>query len=226
MRIKNKFTLDDKVEIVVDTTYKFQEIACLMDSPRFISEARLLKEELGIDEPIVNFRTGFVDLFSHWDKIYNEWAAENETKGKRLEEWTKRILNRFNCSNHLREAVIQSILFNMVVSYSGVIKILDKNSKFSEPTIVILPTLHTTYKEIKEALKDAKKLMGSTPSVYKSDRPKDTTPAVKRYRDWYWKHVLGMTFKEIADEWNDTTGSNITYTAVAKDINTYQNMLL
>lgn len=226
MRIKNKFTLDDKVEIVVDNIYRFQEIACLVDSPRFISEGTLLKEELGIDAPIVNFQARFVDLFSHWDKIYNEWTTKNETKGKRLEEWTKRILKRFNCSNHLREAVIQSILFNMVVSYSGVIKILDKNSKFDEPTIAMIPTPHTTYEEIKEALREAKKLMGSIPSVYKSEEPKDTTPAVKRYRDWYWKHVLGMTFKEIADEWNDTTGSNITYTVVAKDINTYQNMLL
>jgi len=226
MRIKNKFTLDDKVEIVVDSIYKFQEIACLVDSPRFISEVTLLKNELGINEPVVNLETGFVDLFSHWEKIYNKWLTKNETKGKRLEAWTKGILRKFNCSIHLREAVIQSILFNMVVSYSGVIKILDKNSKFSEPTIAIIPTPHTTYEEIKEALREAKKLMGSISGAYKSEGLKDTTSNIKRYRDWYWKHVLGMTYRQIANEWKEQTGMDIDYVDVGKDIDTYKKMLL
>lgn len=226
MRIKNKFTLDNKVEIVVDSIYKFQEIACLVDSPRFIHEAQILKERIGIEKPIVDLEKGFVDLFSHWEKTYNEWSTKNETKRKTLEAWTKRILKKFNCSNHLQETVIQAILFNMVVNYSGIIKILNENSKFTGTTIVIVPTPHTTYEEIKEALKEAKKLMGSIPNMYKSEGLKDTTPTIKRYRDWYWKHVLGMTYQEIANEWKEQRGVNIDYDDVGKDIDTYKKMLL
>ena len=226
MRIKNKFTLDDKVEIVVDNIYKFQEIACLVDSPRFISEAKLIKEEIGLDDPIINLETGFVDLFSSWEKIYDNWSFRNEAKSIRLEAWTKGILRKFNCSSYLRDAVVQAILFNMVVSYSGIIKVLDENSKFTGSTIAIMPTSHTTYEEIKGALREAKKLMKSNSGTYKSEDTKDTVSTIKKYREWYWKHVLGMTFQEIADEWNDKTGSDISYTVVAKDINTYQNMLL
>ena len=68
--------------------------------------------------------------------------------------------------------------------------------------------------------------MKSNSGTYKSEDTKDTVSTIKKYREWYWKHVLGMTFQEIADEWNDKTGSDISYTVVAKDINTYQNMLL
>src|SRR3989344_1735049 len=226
MRIKNKFSVSDKVEIVADNKYFFQEIACLVDSPKFIQEARLIKARLGILEPIIDTDKHFVDLFGHWEKIYIDWRTKNESNTKILEAWTGRTLRKLDCSSHLRDVVIQAILFNMVVSYSGIIKILSKESKFTEPTIAIIPTPHTTYDEIKEALREAKNLMKTLSSRYKTENLKDTTPNIKQYRDWYWKHAFGMTYQQIADEWEKQKKVSIGYEDVAEAINTYQKMLL
>jgi len=226
MRIKNKFSASDKVDIVVDNKYFFQEIACLVDSPKFIHEARLIKGRLGIYEPIIDTDKHFVNVFSYWEKSYYEWRTKNESDATTLEAWAKRTLRKFGCPSHLRDAVIQAVLFNMVVSYSGIIKILNKDSKFTEPTIAIVPTPHTTYDEIKEALREAKNLMRTLSSKYRSEGLKDTTPNIKQYRDWYWKHALGMTYQQIADEWEKQKKVSIGYEDVAEAINTYQKMLV
>ena len=219
MRIKNKFSASDN-------KYLFQEIACLVDSPKFIQEARLIKARLGIHKPIVDTDKNFVNLFSHWEKIYYDWSTINDSNTKILDAWTTRTLRKFDCPSHLRDVVIQVILFNMVVSYSGIIKILNKDSKFTEPTIAIIPTPHTTYDEIKEALREAKNLMKTLPSRYKSESLKDTTPNIKQYRNWYWKNAFGMTYQQIADEWEKQNKVSIGYEDVAEAINTYQKMLV
>ena len=79
---------------------------------------------------------------------------------------------------------------------------------------------------IKEALREAKNLMKTLSSTYKSEGLKDTTPNIKQYRDWYWKHAFGMTYQQIADEWEKQNKVSIGYEDVAEAINTYQKMLV
>jgi len=226
MRIKNRYSIEDKVEIVVDSDYKFQEIACLVDSHKFIIEARILRKRLNINEPIVDLNKRFVDLFTHWEKVYEEWAENNNDKVKVLDLWVKRMLRNFELDRRFRDVLMQAILFNMVVSYRGLIQILNKHSKFTHPTVAIIPTPHTTYNEVEQALHEAKKLMGILKMEYKTSDLKDTIPNIRQqYRDWFWKVALGKSYKEVAREWNNVNKTNLTYTDIGKALNKYKKLL-
>lgn len=226
MKIKNKFSASDRVEVIVDNIHLFQEIVCLVDSPKFIRESKLIKERLGIHEPIIDIDKNFTDLFSHWEHEYCKWCSKNESQAKTIETWAIKILRKFGCPSRLRDVVIQAVLLNMAISYSGIIEILNKDTQHATTRIAILPTPHTTNNEIKEALIEAKRLMQTLPSIYKVEGSKDTTPNIKQYRNWYWQHILGMTYQQIADEHGKQKNINIGYEDVAKAISAYQKMLV
>jgi len=97
---------------------------------------------------------------------------------------------------------------------------------FQLPQIAILISPTTTYEELKTVFRNANNL-------YKTDRrliyyqPRvDTTPNIRKYRDWYWEQIQGNTYKEIAEEWlKKHQSENTTYLDVLKAVKIYEKLL-
>jgi hypothetical protein len=103
-------------------------------------------------------------------------------------------------------------------------------SEFSLPSIAILVSPATTDRVIKDAMSVAR-------TLYKTDKrlsyykPRtDKANKIRNYREWYWMHLGGMKYVDIADEWSnrpdiDSTDSGIDDNRILKGINYYTKLL-
>ncbi|MCR4330203.1 MAG: hypothetical protein NUV65_06700 [Candidatus Roizmanbacteria bacterium] len=94
--------------------------------------------------------------------------------------------------------------------------------------IAIFVSPISTYDDVDEELRKAKEMMKTNEfmSYYKPHA--DTTPNVRKYREWYWGKIKLGSVKEVDKEWqkahineNDTT----TYLDIIKGIKAYENLL-
>ena len=223
-----RYLLQDKIDIYVDNIHKFQEIALLVDNPELLTDVRFLRQELGIKAPVIDFKKNIGEIFGKEQKTLDDWIVNHPSIKKSFQYGVNRIMRKFKCPLYLQNAVIQAILLKAVVDYSGIIKIIEKDTYIKHPVITILPTPHTTYTEIEEALREVKRLFKLFSHTLRTTKFIDTTPNIsKKYRDWYWERLSGKKFVEIADEWNKQHNdkTNTTEDDVIKAVEYYQKLL-
>lgn len=70
------------------------------------------------------------------------------------------------------------------------------------PQIVIEMSPYSTYNDIKQAIRDSKKIFKEDLRFkYLGTKP-DYHEEIRKYRYWYWERVAGKKFSEIAKDWN------------------------
>lgn len=70
------------------------------------------------------------------------------------------------------------------------------------PQVVIEMSPHSTYDDIKQAIRDSKKIFKTDQRFkYFGGKP-DYHDEIRKYRYWYWERLAGKKFSEIAKEWN------------------------
>lgn len=72
--------------------------------------------------------------------------------------------------------------------------------------IFVSPT--STYDEVKAELREAKKLMSQEESISFYKPRGDTTPNIRKYREWYWRKLGGDSYKKISDDWTNRSEIN------------------
>lgn len=94
--------------------------------------------------------------------------------------------------------------------------------------IFVSPT--STYEDVKEEFRKARKLMKTDKRLSYYKPRTDTAPNIRKYRHWYWQHLSGKRYKTISDEWMDNPkakqndpGADENF--VLKGINTYKRLL-
>jgi len=97
---------------------------------------------------------------------------------------------------------------------------------FQLPQIAIFISPTTTYEELKEVFRNVNKLYKTDKRLIYYQPRVDTTPNIKKYRNWYWERTIGKTYEQIAEDWvgryeNETT----TYLDVLKAVKTYEKLL-
>jgi len=99
---------------------------------------------------------------------------------------------------------------------------------FQLPQIAILISPTTTYEELKEVFRNANKLYKTDKRLIYYQPRVDTTPNIKKYRNWYWERINGKTFEDIADDWNKKHNDETSaiYLDVLKAVKAYEKLLL
>jgi len=232
MKIKDLKDLDDllpeKVKLLIGDEAKYQEIALLVDRPDFLKTVRELRDKLEIEAPLVDIYENIGELFADgWKKTYKDWSSKNPQKNKALNFTVKRIIRNLKLSLYLRNTIIQAILFKTVIDYSGIVKVLGKSTRFKNTTIGILPTPHTTYPEIKRALKRTKELFKLVSHSYSQKKPAKFSSNTERNRYFYWERISGKKYTVIATNWGKLHPNEdyTTETHVIKGVKTYTKLL-
>lgn len=94
--------------------------------------------------------------------------------------------------------------------------------------IAIFVSPISTYNDVDAELRKAKEMMKTNEFMSYYKPHSDTTPNVRKYREWYWEKIKLGSVKEVDKEWakaheneNDTT----TYLEIIKGIKAYENLL-
>jgi len=90
--------------------------------------------------------------------------------------------------------------------------------------IFISPT--STYVDVEREFKKAKEKMKSNEWLSYYNPHSDTTPNIRKYREWYWERIKGKTYQIIADDWADGHEAEYTtYLDVLKALKIYDKLL-
>ncbi len=200
MNMKNANLMNEYVTLLVGDDSKYQEIALLVDRTDFLEAIEMLRETLGIKAPLVNVYDNFSTLFADgWKKEYQKWVADNSSKNKQLISEIKQLLFKLKKPQYLLDTALQTVFFKAVIDYSGLVKIVGKDSSFNDTTIGIFPTLYTTKDEMNEAWERVQELFKTLPGSFcPTNERKNSKAEFRRNRDWYWRNLSGESYTEIA----------------------------
>lgn len=95
--------------------------------------------------------------------------------------------------------------------------------------IAIFVSPISTYDDVDEELRKAKKMMKTNEFMSYYKPHSNTTPNIRKYREWYWGKIKHGSVKEVDKEWtkaheNDENDST-TYLDIIKGIKAYENLL-
>jgi len=93
--------------------------------------------------------------------------------------------------------------------------------------IAIFVSPISTYDDVKEELRKAKEMMRTNEFMSYYKPHSDTTPNIRKYREWYWQKIDSKSLKEIAIDWANShiKDNNIIYLDVLKGIQAYTKLL-
>jgi len=232
MKIINEDLLKLKIEVLVRNKIRFQDIVLMVDRPKFLKEIEEIRKLLKIQGSMKDIdpqRKGA----GVWQLAYREWVKKNPVKAKLLKQELNKLLNKLKYLFYYSRDIAQAILFGVVVDICPSVppvKIFTPNSTIPCPTVAILPTPRTTYDEVKEALRHAKKIYKQWPEL-KTVKTPDTYSNIRKYRYWYWERLIiengkPKKYNEIAKEWcKKHEKENTTYIEVIKGVKEYKNLL-
>lgn len=192
---------DECIEIVIPDNLKFQEVALLVDRVDFLRPIRAIRIDLDISAPIIDIYEHYPDLaLGRWNIEYQKWIEDNHQHGNvRLVSRCRRLLNDLKKPRYMLDYVIQAVLFKCVVDYSGLTRIITKETSFRDTTIAIFPTANTSMTEIEVAWKDTQKWFKNFPQIFRP--PKQRLKPKKEFvrdRQWYWRSLRGESYSDIA----------------------------
>jgi len=98
------------------------------------------------------------------------------------------------------------------------------------PQVVIEMSPYSTYNDIKQAIRDGKKIFKTDPRFKYFSKKPDYVSEIRKYRYWYWEHLAGKKYTTIADEWMvnplaEESDSGADENVVLKGIQTYKRLL-
>lgn len=101
---------------------------------------------------------------------------------------------------------------------------------FQLPQVAILISPTTTDKQIKEQVQYARYLFKTNESLGYYKPRVDKANKIRAYREWYWQHLAGKTYKQISFEWMEYPGvdpsdSGSDYNRVLKGVAYYKKLL-
>lgn len=205
--MKNKDLFKYKVLINPNLSNgKYQEIALLVDQPRFISKLIEARIKAKIEKPFIDLKQietiNKYPSYSELSKKYEEIREKDQAIKYRIGTSSLEILFELHYPMYYRDVVKHAIVFGLVVDLQPVVTLIDNKHKIQNPSVIMIPSPTTTNEEIKKALTEAKILINRTERT-KTPNNLDTTSNIKKYRYWYWEYLSGKDYKIVSDEWAD-----------------------
>ncbi|MBU0708816.1 hypothetical protein KJ596_03655 [Patescibacteria group bacterium] len=225
---KNSFGFEP-IQINIKDLRAFTEVAYLIDRPSFIREAKKIREEYGIIQPLQ-------------ERDYRQWLMHNVGEKmipsfyRDLEDMRHFCQYESHYDTVFELAVLGCSIRDSDYKHTCLISFLKlpyylKDSDTQNFAILLTP--QTDKKDVISAYKRYKKILEelqSSPDTYcYIDRRIDKRSEIERDRKWYWKRVEGKSYWQIAKE--EGVSDRETYDSFYKDrivkaIKSYKDKLL
>lgn len=217
------------IEIDIEDKMLYAQIAFLVDRSDFLQEIAYLRTKFNIDSSFQQsnyFETASDDSLS----------SLTELKAQLLPGIAK-LRDSYKYPPYFDDVIFQVIMFNRVQSIKStqvVMRLVKDSEEQKLPDqnmeLAILLTPLSTKQEVMSAFEEAKKLRSEYENKHLLSPvlDKDTLTNIRRDRKWYLQKLSGKTYKEIVDEWNNTSGNSYIEEEndVTKAVSRYKKTLL
>lgn len=230
MSMKYEDLLRLKIDVQTNNDRNFLELAILFDKPKFLEWMPKIRDKYNF-KPLIPIENLYDDLYTEERGKEFDMALYKDIKG--LDDYMIVNQSYFEGDNNPyqlleTDAAILCYIFQrppyfiepiMYAIACGAVNgnefyptkhhivendmLMTTTGGLAAPQVVISIGPSSTDLEIKEQVAIARNLLKTDKSLSYYKPRIDMVNRIRHYREWYWQHLAGKTYKKISQEWTD-----------------------